>query len=119
MKAVYLLTLCIVLAACSDEPDCLFSDQITLLDQAQFNGTTYSLVHRVSGFSDKVDYIELYKGEPLFDPCGEPSIEPISGDSYDQIDTNRVTVKNDKIIFINSDNTQPLAIKSIRFGRAE
>lgn len=44
----------------------------------------FEFIVRVSGWSDKNRSLELYPSGTVFDDCGEPSHEPVWGDSLDE-----------------------------------
>ena len=46
-------------------------------------GNSYYLVHRIAGWSDKTEILELYDKEPNFNLCSESDIKPIYGDSLE------------------------------------
>jgi len=66
-------------------PGCGFpGDSVTVIDQATVAGRPLWLVHRVSGFQDKVEFVELYAAAPVFDACSSAAKpEPLSTDAYD------------------------------------
>ena len=42
---------------------------------------TYYLVHRISGWSDKTEILELYNVKPHFNHCSISQVDPLYGDS--------------------------------------
>lgn len=44
-------------------------------------------MHRISGWSDKTEILELYDAEPIFDHCSKSNIEPVYGDSLEMSQT--------------------------------
>jgi hypothetical protein len=80
-----LLLLILFLTACSAE-DCfdIASDQLKFSDSVGYQGKTYYLYTRTTGFQEKVVYFELYDGEPIYDVCTQKTNpEPLFGIHYD------------------------------------
>lgn len=78
------VTLAILLSACDAGPNCFIIDRVTVLrDGIELGGKTHTLVHRLSGFEEKVDYYELFEGKPDFDICGHTQARPIASDVYE------------------------------------
>lgn len=84
---VYVLCLLALIGVgCSSEEEqeaCLVRDQILVLDQQSIDDKTYTLVHRLSGFQEKIEYVELYAGKPTFNRCGETDLMPIGAIDFD------------------------------------
>lgn len=72
-------------------------DSVSIIDSMKLEGTTYYLVHRVSGWSDKTEIFELYNIEPIFDHCAESEMEPVFGDSLEM-------TKTISHVFLNANN---------------
>ena len=75
-------------SACSDREtkidECSITvDTVKIIDSKTIGGNTYYLVHRVSGWQDKVEILELYNEKPIFDHCSIASVDPIDGDSIE------------------------------------
>ena len=74
-----------LLTACSDDnpPDCGFTiDQVEQISEQQ----GFFFYRRVSGWSDKVESIEVYKEQPQFDRCHAPVTKPLLVDTPDSED---------------------------------
>ncbi|WP_033415801.1 hypothetical protein [Hahella ganghwensis] len=78
------------LFGCADSgPDCSFAtDTVSIIDQKLIGNQNYFLVHRISGWHDKIESFELYDTEPAFDICGVSTTEPLYGESVDNKDAN-------------------------------
>jgi hypothetical protein len=46
-------------------------DSVTIIDSMKVDDTTYYLVHRISGWRDKTEILELYSSKPVFDKCAK------------------------------------------------
>lgn len=90
----FLLRKCIIpivllsMMACSEQSqsqnDCgITVDSVSIIDSMKVGDTTYYLVHRISGWSDKTEILELYNSEPVFDNCAKSKSDPIYGDSLE------------------------------------
>ena len=100
LKMRWVVIAAILLSACSDTtPDCFISDQVTLLDERKIKGDQYFLVLRITGWHDKVEFLELYDKKPEFDDCNQSKTEPI--DAHDLALENqfvsKVRVKDKKL----------------------
>lgn len=83
---VYLVFFTHFLVACSDDTsqldECPITiDTVSIVDTKVVDGISYYLVHRVSGWSDKTEILELYVKKPTFDHCSKSNIDPVFGDS--------------------------------------
>ena len=89
---VFLLLACLCQASCSDSDPAnrcpITSDSVTITDRLSVDDQTYYLVHRISGWHEKIESFELYGAEPTFDHCGESTIAPLFGASIDDKDSN-------------------------------
>jgi hypothetical protein len=85
--AIFLALLTVISSAwwLSRSPGCGFpGDSVAIIDQATVAGRPLWLVHRVSGFQDKVEYVELYAAAPVFDTCSSAAKPaPLSIEAYD------------------------------------
>ena len=118
MKIKMLLSLFFVvnITACSAETDCFIADSLTPLKTVKIKGTVYFIYLRISGFQDKVASYELYKDKPVFDVCGQSSIEAIYGDSVDPAlgIVTKLVVMNDKLIIIYSkESSRIIELKNV------
>jgi hypothetical protein len=63
--------LCLLLAAliaeACNEPACGVADTVQILD----NRNGLYLVYRASGWQEKAEFFETYRGQPTFDACGK------------------------------------------------
>lgn len=88
--AAILLLTCLSQVSCSDsEPTnrcSITSDSVTITGRLSVDDQTYYLVHRISGWHEKIESFELYGTEPTFDNCGESKITPLFGESIDDKD---------------------------------
>lgn len=50
--------------------DCFVADRVVLLDTVTINNHHRIAVYRQTGFSDKLDFLELYADSAEFDACG-------------------------------------------------
>jgi len=66
-------------------PDCGTADSVAIIDQATVAGRPLWLVHRITGFHDKVEFVEVYAAAPVFDSCGHSPLAPVSVDTYDPL----------------------------------
>ena len=70
-------------AACSKN-DCETQwDQVKYADSIEFNGKTYFLYTRTTGWHNKVVFFELYDVEPSFDQCGKINTSSVYVVDYD------------------------------------
>ena len=88
MKLLLAVTCFFLLMSCSDpgvdQGECPITvDAVAIIDSIKQGETTYYLVHRVAGWSDKTEILELYNNKPVFDHCSRSNIEPIFGDSLE------------------------------------
>ncbi|EGU61524.1 hypothetical protein VINI7043_22036 [Vibrio nigripulchritudo ATCC 27043] len=88
---LFVVAIFMALTGCSNEQDCFVADNVTLIKQLEINSSNYFLYERVSGMSDKMSIVELYREQPSFDECGDASAESISQVPLD-IDGNQPTV---------------------------
>jgi hypothetical protein len=70
----------LIVAACSDDASkvegCPFTvDSVSIVDSKEVGGITYYLVHRIFGWSDKTEILELYDSKPEFDHCSNSNIQ--------------------------------------------
>jgi hypothetical protein len=82
----------LILVSCSDQSveteHCAITvDAVSIIDSIKLEDTTYFLVHRISGWSDKTEILELYNAKPIFDHCSRSNIEPVYGDSLEMSQT--------------------------------
>jgi hypothetical protein len=56
-------------------------DTVSIVDSKIVDNISYYLVHRISGWSDKTEILELYNEKPIFDHCSNSNIAPVFGDS--------------------------------------
>jgi len=84
------------------EPCPMTVDSVTIIDTKQVSGKTYYLVHRIAGWSDKTEILELYDAKPEFNHCSKSNIEPVFGDSLEltQAVSHVYLNLNDKILEI-------------------
>lgn len=75
--ALFVLGLALAATSCGG-PDCASSDTVTVLDE--WNGV--SLVYRVTGMQDKMEFFEVYRGKPQFDTCGSARTPAIATEPY-------------------------------------
>lgn len=91
MKKTLIILCSLFLLSCSDANDkslCSITvDTVNVIDSLSIKDTTYYLVHRVSGWSDKTESLELYDKKPTFDHCSKSSIKAIYGDSLESSQT--------------------------------
>ncbi len=67
---------------------CSFTvDSVSIIDSLDQGSTKYYLVHRVAGWSDKTEILELFDEKPGFDLCSKSKIEPLYSDSLEQSKT--------------------------------
>jgi hypothetical protein len=109
-----LLASAVLVSGCSDSttPGCFVSDEVTLLDERRINSERYYLVLRVTGWQDKVEFLELYDKQPEFGDCNRSKFAPI--DAQDLALNNQyvseVVLKNRKLQIIyksGKDKTHP------------
>jgi hypothetical protein len=86
------LILLLSIASCSDRDHeigaCAITvDSVEIIDSKVFGDKSYYLVHRITGWQDKVEILEFYDEKPVFDTCSKPSVEPIDGDSLEMSKT--------------------------------
>jgi len=83
MLSSRLLVLAVVTLASAEAScgrGCLIIDQAYLLDTRD----DLYLVYRVTGFQDKVEFFEVYRGKPAFDSCGSTESSPIATAFYER-----------------------------------
>ena len=87
-----LVTIYSGLISCSDsevtQACSMTADSVKVIDQLNIDDHTYFLVHRISGWHEKINSFELYNARPIFDNCGESVIQPLFGASVDDKDSN-------------------------------
>ena len=88
MKLFLGITLFMALISCSDngaEKDAcpLIIDSVAIIDSMKQGDVTYYLVHRIAGWHDKTEILELYNRKPIFDHCSRSNIEPIYGNALE------------------------------------
>lgn len=88
MKLFLCIVFFIALTSCTDnsaEKDVcpITVDSVAIIDSLEQGEATYYLVHRIAGWSDKTEILELYDRQPTFDNCSRSNIEPIYGDSLE------------------------------------
>jgi hypothetical protein len=64
-------------------PACGTADSVAIIDQATVAGRPLWLVHRITGFHDKVEFVEIFAVAPVFDSCGHSPLVPVSVEPYD------------------------------------
>lgn len=92
MKLLLGMAFLMVLLSCSDndaaKDTCPITvDSVAIIDSLKQGDMTYYLVHRISGWSDKTEILELYDSKPVFDVCSRSNIEPVYGDSLEMDQT--------------------------------
>lgn len=80
---VLLLAAAVAYRISSRIPECGVADSVAVIDQATVAGRPLWLVHRITGFQDKVEFIEVYAQAPVFDSCGHTQQAALSSDAYD------------------------------------
>lgn len=87
-----MILICLGQASCSDsEPGqtcSMTSDTTTITGHLLVGDQEYFLVHRISGWHEKIDSFELYNAQPAFNNCSESSIPPLFGESVDNKNSN-------------------------------
>jgi hypothetical protein len=86
-----ILLLCLMQSSCFDyenQQECLTSDTVAIIDITSANKKNLFLVYRISGWHDKIESFELYNTQPIFNICGESTIQPIFRESIDEKDIN-------------------------------
>ncbi|OZG71127.1 hypothetical protein BTA51_22375 [Hahella sp. CCB-MM4] len=87
-----LLMSCLSILGCTDSglsPDCAFAtDTVSIIDLRRVGNQSYALVHRISGWHDKIESFELYNVEPVFDSCGNSLVALLYRESVDDKDAN-------------------------------
>lgn len=88
-------------------PDCGTADSVAIIDQATSAGRPLWLVHRITGFHDKVEFVEVYAAAPAFDSCGHSPVAPLSVDAYDpsQGDVRSLAIRDGKAVLVYTRNT--------------
>ncbi len=83
-------------------------DQAKIIDQKTISGKSLFLVHRIGGFQDKAEILQLYAQRPIFNNQGFPSVEPISSDTYSEEMGyfKEVTIRENSIEIIYTNNKQ-------------
>lgn len=95
MSKVYLIVFSMVMlsAISCSKPDanigCSFTvDTVSIIDSLSIDGKTYFLVHRISGFQEKIESFELFDSRPIFDRCSKSNIAEVFGASLENEDRN-------------------------------
>jgi len=89
-SAIGFIPIYLGLMSCS-EPDqacSMASDSVSVIDQLTVDGQDYFLIHRISGWHEKINSFELYNTQPTFNNCGESPLRPLFGASVDEKDSN-------------------------------
>jgi hypothetical protein len=83
-------------------PECGVADSVAVIDQTTVAGKPLWLVHRITGFQDKVEFIEVYAQAPAFDSCGHTQQVALSADAYDpsQGSARALTISDGKVILV-------------------
>jgi hypothetical protein len=83
-------------------PDCGIADSVAVIDQAMVAGRRLWLVHRITGFHDKVEFVEIYSAAPVFDSCGHSPLAPLSVDTYDSSQGNvrSLAIRDGKAVLV-------------------
>lgn len=96
---------CVVLvlgaaAVCRRSPDCFVAEHVAIIDHATVEGRPLWLVHRITGWHDKVEFVEIYAGAPAFDSCGRASLQPLSVDALDEAQgkVRTLAIRDDKVV---------------------
>jgi hypothetical protein len=87
--SIILLIFCFAQAACSNsetDSECLTSDSVAVIDTLSTGNQILFLVHRISGWHEKIESFEVYDSQPVFNSCGETSSRPLFGASIDNQD---------------------------------
>lgn len=58
-------------------------DSVKIVDIKTVGNKTYYLVHRISGWHDKTEILQLFTTKPVFDRCNRNTTEPVFDDSID------------------------------------
>lgn len=86
LRIVPLVVVSLVLISCEDSEDkaCpLTIDTVEIVDTKMFEGKNYTLVHRITGWHDKVEVLQLFDQEPELDDCRRDLVKPIIEDSLE------------------------------------
>jgi hypothetical protein len=76
LRVLAIVSLAFAEVSCGGE--CGTSDSVTILDTRDGD----YLVYRVSGAQDKVEFFEVYQGEPKFDSCGSTRTPVLATEPY-------------------------------------
>jgi hypothetical protein len=101
-------------------PDCGIADSVAIIDQATVAGRPWWLVHRITGFHDKVEFVEVYAAAPVFDSCGHSPLAPVSVDTYDpsQGGVRSLSIREGKVTLVYTRNPAEAAeISKLRIPR--
>jgi hypothetical protein len=87
-KLQYSVLFLFIIISCSEqniesEPCAITIDSVSIIDTRKVGDISYYLVHRISGWNDKTEILELYDSKPEFDHCSKANIKPIFGDSLE------------------------------------
>jgi len=87
MKIIIILLTILLFSSCSKqdkESSCSITvDSVSIIDSYSYKNKTYYLVHRISGWSDKTEILELYDRKPIFDHCSKAKTKVVFGDSLE------------------------------------
>lgn len=123
VRFVLLLSFTAFLFACNDvNKDCGVSDVVQKLDERQVNGKTYFLVLRISGFQDKVEFLQLYDQMP--EPgsgCTWGKRDPLDSLSLEENQrVKKVILKNGKLEIVSPAGKEPgSALEDLKLTVAE
>jgi hypothetical protein len=78
-----LLAVAVAYRVSGRDAECGVADSVAVIDQATVAGRPLWLVHRITGFQDKVEFVEVYVQAPVFDSCGHTRQLALSADTYD------------------------------------
>lgn len=122
-RLVLLLSFTAFLYACNDpNKDCGVADVVKKLDERQVNGKTYFLVLRVSGFQDKVEFLQLYDQMPEQEAgCTWGKRDPLDSLSLEENQrVKKVILKNGKLEIISPTGKEPgSALEELKLTVAE
>ncbi len=87
LRIVPLVVVALILISCTDskEKACpLTIDSVEIVDTKMYEGKTYALVRRITGWHDKVEVLQLFDQEPKLDDCRRDLVKPIIEDSLER-----------------------------------
>lgn len=76
--------------------------------------------HRLTGFRDKVEFVEVYAVAPVFDSCGHSPLVPVSVGTYDpsQGGVRALSVREGKVTLVYTRNPAEAAeLSKLRIPR--